>query len=408
MRGLVVPEPTEDFTADPVELFFDLAFVFAFSQIVGLLLYDPTWSTVGDAAIVFLLLWLPWSQFAWSANAVPGNSRTVRVLFLVATAASVPMAASIQTAFHQSGALFAVPLAVIFLTALAMLVLGLDNASAEYRSALLYSAPNIVAMAVIVAGGFIDGDGRRIAWIVGILVFIAATIQAGGGNWIIRAGHFAERHGLIIIVALGEVIVALGNAVVIPLESDGGFAAESVVALVAAGVFAGLLWWAYFDRVQPAFEHRAEETPPAERGRFARDVYSYAHAPIVAGIILSAVAMEEMALHPTDPLPAAFRTMGAVGILLYFGGVGIGVYRAFGAIARERLLAVLVICTLMAVGSGPDAVVLLVAIDAILLVTLVVEHLRIEGPRARAVNGGAHDPRNHDHRRQTDHDHSPG
>jgi low temperature requirement protein LtrA len=405
MRGLVVPEPTEDFTADPVELFFDLAFVFAFSQLVGLLLYDPTWSTVGDATIVFLLLWLPWSQFAWSANAVPGNSRTVRVLFLVATAASVPMAASVQTAFDKSGALFAIPLAVIFLTALAMLVLGLDNATAEYRSALLYAAPNIVAMAVIVGGGFIDGDGRRIAWIVGILVFVAATIQAGGGQWIIRAGHFAERHGLIIIIALGEVIVALGNAVVVPLESDEGIAAESVVALVAAGIFAGLLWWAYFDRVQPAFEHRAEETPAADRGRYARDVYSYAHAPIVAGIILSAVALEEMALHPTDPLPAAFRTMGAIGILLYFGGVGIGVYRAFGAVARERLLAVVVIAALMAVGGRPDAVVLLVGIDAILLLTLVVEHLRIEGPRAALASG--HDPRNHDHRRPTDHDHSP-
>jgi low temperature requirement protein LtrA len=382
--------------------------VFAFSQLVGLLLYDPSWATVGDATIVFLMLWLPWSQFAWSANAVPGNSRTVRLLFLVATAASVPMAASVQTAFDQSGVLFAVPLAVIFLTALAMLVMGLDNASAEYRSALVYSAPNIVAMTIIVAGGFIDGDGRRIAWIAGILIFIAATIQAGGGQWIIRAGHFAERHGLIIIIALGEVIVALGNAVVVPLESDGGVAAESVVALVAAGAFAGLLWWAYFDRVQPAFEHRAEETPSADRGRFARDVYSYAHAPIVAGIILSAVAMEEMALHPTDPLPAAFRVMGAAGILLYFGGVGIGVYRSFGAIAGERLVAVLAIAVLMAFGGQPDAVVLLIAIDVILLVTLVVEHQRIEGPRADGGDPSRHDPRNHDHRRQTDHDHSAG
>jgi low temperature requirement protein LtrA len=392
MRGLIVPEATEDFTADPVELFFDLAFVFAFSQIVGLLLYDPTWATVGDATIIFLLLWLPWSQFAWSANAVPGNARPVRVLFLVATAASVPMAASIQTAFDQSGALFAIPLAIIFLSALAMLVSGLDNATAEYRSALRYSAPNIVAMTVIVAGGFIDGDGRRIAWIVGILVFVAATVQAGGGQWIIRAGHFAERHGLIIIVALGEVIVALGNAVAIPLEADGGFPATSVVALVAAGAFAGLLWWSYFDRVQPAFEHRAEQLQPAERGRFARDVYSYAHAPIVAGIILSAVAMEEMALHPTDPLPAAFRAMGAAGLLLYFGGVGIGVYRSFGVVARERLVAVALIGVLMLVGSDLDGVVLLLAIDVIVMAALVLEHLRIErdpaGARSSADDGG--------------------
>lgn len=384
MRGLIVPEASEDFTADPVELFFDLAFVFAFSQIVGLLLYDPSWATVRDATIVFLLLWLPWSQFAWSANAVPGNSRTVRVLFLIATAASVPMAASIQTAFEQSGALFAIPLAVIFLTALSMMVLGLDSATEAYRSALRYSGPNIIAMTIIVAGGFIDGDGRRIAWIAGILVFIYATIQAGSGEWIIRAGHFAERHGLIIIVALGEVIVALGNAVAIPLEDDGGITTASVVALVAAGIFAGLLWWAYFDRVQPAFEHRAEGTVATDRGRFARDVYSYAHAPIVAGIILSAVALEEMALHPSDPLPAAFRAMGAAGILLFLGGVGVGVYRSFAVIARERIVAVAVIGLLFLTGSDIDGLVLLILIDAILLVTLLFEHLRIEGPSSRS------------------------
>ena len=384
MRGLVVPEASKDFTADPVELFFDLAFVFAFSQIVDMLLYDPSWVTVGDATIVFLLLWLPWSQFAWSANAVPGNSRTVRVLFLVATAASMPMAASIKTAFEQSGALFAIPLAVIFLTALAMLVVGLDSATEAYRSAFRYSAPNIVAMTIIVAGGFIDGDGRRIAWIAGILVFIYATIQAGSGEWIVRAGHFAERHGLIIIVALGEVIVALGNAVAIPLDDEVGIAAGSVVALVAAGIFAGLLWWAYFDRVQPAFEHRAEETPAADRGRLARDVYSYSHAPIVAGIILSAVAMEVMALFPSDPLPPAFRAMSAAGILLYFGGVGIGVYRSFAVIARERIVAVALIGLLMLTGSGIAGLVLLILVNAILLVTLIFEYLRIEGSSSRA------------------------
>ena len=399
MRGLVVPEASEDFAADPVELFFDLAFVFAFSQIVGLLISTPTWDTVGKAGLIFLLLWLPWTQFAWSANAVPGNSRVVRVLLLVATAASVPMAASVETAFDQSGPLFAIPLAVIFLMAIALMIVGLPNDSQVYGSAIRYAAPTLVAMAVIVLGGFLDGDARVGAWIVGVVIVIYSTIRAGGSEWIIRSGHFAERHALILIVALGEVIVAIGNSVVIPLDDDGGFPAQAVVALVAAGVFAGLLWWAYFDRVQPAFEHRTEETPPAERGRFARDIYTYAHAPIVAGVILSAVAMEEMTLHPTDPLPAAFRAMGAAGILLYFGGVGIGVYRSFATIARERFVAVGVIIVLMGVGDDIDGVVLIVGIDLILLATLIFEHRRIEGspskPGDASVHGAsAHSPSN--------------
>ena len=385
MRGLVVPDSSEDFAADPVELFFDLAFVFAFSQLVGLLLDSPTWNGVGQAALIFLMLWLPWTQFTWSANAVPGNSRVVRVLFLVATAASVPMVASVQTAFDSSGALFAVPLAVIFLTALALMVVGLPNDSQVYQSALRYGGPNLVAMSVIVIGGFLDGDTRVMAWMLGVAIVFYATLRAGGSEWILRSQHFAERHALILIVALGEVIVALGNSVVVPLDNAGGFPAESVVALVAAGAFAGLLWWAYFDRVQPAFEHRTEQTPPSDRGRFARDLYTYAHAPIVAGVILSAVAMEEMALHPNDPLPTAYRAMGAAGILCYFGGIGIGVWRAFGVIARERLAAVLLIAGLMVAARNVDGVVLLVGLVIILLAALIAEHLRIEGRHQREL-----------------------
>ena len=385
MRGLELPERTEDFTADPVELFFDLAYVFAFSQLVALLLDDPTWNGVGEATLLFLLLWLPWSQFTWSANAVPGNQRSVRVLFLVATAASVPMAAAVGTAFGNGGGgvLFAVPLAVIFLTAIAMLVSGLPADGDEFRSAVRYAWPNLLAMAVIVVGGFLPGDARVVAWITGIALFVYATVKSGSGSWIIRSGHFAERHGLIVIVAMGEVIVALGYAVVV--ELDDGFdaaAAGGVLALASAGAFAGLLWWSYFDRVGPALEHRAGSTPTAERGRYARDVYSYAHAPIVAGVILTAVAFEQMAVHPDEPTPAEFRAMAVVGIALFFGGISVAVYRAFTAVAKERLVAIGAVAILMVVAGDVNGVWLIVLIDAIVFTMLAAEHLRIEGRSA--------------------------
>ena len=97
MKGIDLPEKTEDFTADPVELFFDLAFVFAFSQLVSRLVYDPDWSGVGETALLFWLIWLPWSQFTWAANAVSGNGRPVRVFFLIATAASIGDSSAIIT-----------------------------------------------------------------------------------------------------------------------------------------------------------------------------------------------------------------------------------------------------------------------------------------------------------------------
>lgn len=396
MRGLEIPEQGQDFSVDPVELFFDLAYVFAFSQLVGLLLGNPTWDGLGDALLIFLLLWLPWSQFTWAANAVPGNQRSVRILFLIATAASVPMAAAVTTALGAGGALFAIPLAIIFLTALGMMVLGLDSESAEFRSAVRYAGPNVIAMATIVVGGFVGGSARVTLWIIGIAIFLFATWQAGDGSWIIRSGHFAERHGLIIIIAMGEVIVALGNSVVKELNVGlDGVASGGVIALVAAGAFAGLLFWSYFDRVGPAFEHRSEREPPATRGRFARDVYSYIHALIVAGVLLAAVGFEDMALHPDEPTPAAFRLITAAGFALFFGGIAAGVYRSFHQLAKERLVAIAAVAALMVAGADLHGVWLIVLIDVIVLATLAVEHLRIEGsPRKAAapLDGASQEP----------------
>ena len=120
MRGIVVPEPTEDFTADPVELFFDLAFVFAFSQLVYHLVHHPTWEGAAEAWLLFAMLWMAWSTFTWAANAVSGNGRTVRLIFLVATAATMPAAASITTAYEGGGPAFAISVTVILAMALAI------------------------------------------------------------------------------------------------------------------------------------------------------------------------------------------------------------------------------------------------------------------------------------------------
>lgn len=380
MRGIVVPDREEDFAADQVELFFDLAFVFAFSQLVGSLIADPTWNGVGRQALLFGLLWLPWTQFTWSANAVSGNGRPVRLLFLVATAISVPMAAAVGTALDAGGTVFAVSLSVILLLALAMMTLSLDRTTSEFASAVRYAIPNVIAAAVLIAGSFVDGGGRIAIWIGALGIVTAATIAAGSGDWLIRPGHFAERHGLIIIIALGEVIVAIGIPVVKSLEDGAGIPGSTIVALVSAGAFAGLLWWAYFDRPQPAIEHFLEQLPPSARGRFVRDVYTYAHAPLVAGIVLSAAALEEITLHPGDPLPLAFRMMLFAGLALTVVGVAASIARTFRVLARERIVAVALLLVLVSVSGSWDGVILLIAVDLVLFGTLVAEHIRIEHP----------------------------
>ena len=394
MRGIVVPERTEDFTADPVELFFDLGYVLAFSQLVGHLVHHPDWAGVGEVALLFWLLWLPWQQFTWSANAVSGNGRVVRLLFLVGAATSIPMAASVSTAFDDGGPVFAVSLAIIQLLALGTLGLVANESDEVRRTIVRWGILTSVAIAVLVVGAFLDDGARLAAWLLSTAVIVVAMADAGRGEWIIRTGHFAERHGLILIIALGEVIVAIGAPVVETLEDGGGLPAATVVALAGAGAFAGILWWAYFDRPGPALEHRAEaiEDVGNQRGRYARDVYAGAHAPLVASIILAAAGLEEIALHPDEPVPTAFLVMLGGGLALGVAGIAAAVWRAFGVLARERIVGAVVIAALLTALRDVDGALLVVAVDVVLIVALVFEHLRVERPYRDERNPSASQP----------------
>ena len=379
MKGIEVPERSEDFTADPVELFFDLAYVFAFSQLVVHVVHHPTWSGVGEAALLFWLMWLPWSQFTWAANAVSGNGRPMRAVFLVGTVVSVPMAASVTTAFDEGGPIFAVSLASIVALGMATLMLTLTTTPEMSNSVLQWVVPGALGMGVVVIGGFVDGSARVWTWLAATGVMIIAMAVSGRNEWIVRTGHFAERHGLIVIIALGEIIVAIGVPVVAALEDTAGLPGTTALALVGAGAFAGLTWWSYFDRAAPAIEHRGEHlTDALERGRFVRDVYTGSHAPLVAGVILAASALEEIALHPEDHVEDAFRWILFGGLALVTAGISIGIWRSYRVIPRERAVALAVTAAVIAGSSSWDGWVVILAIDAIIAATLVAEHVRIE------------------------------
>ena len=379
MKGITLPERTEDFTADPVELFFDLAYVIAFSQLVGVLVHEPTWEGVGKVGLLFGLLWLPWQQLTWTANAISGNGRGVRAIFLVATAVSVPMAASTATAFEDGGLPFAITLATIMGLGFAMQSLSAERGTGFRQAVVRWITPNVVAVIVLLVGATVDGNARIALWLLAMLIVVGAMVLAGGGEWVIRAGHFAERHGLIVIIALGEVIVAIGLPVFAALDAEEGIPGRTIIALAASGVFAGLTWWGYFDRPGPALEHRAEAIPATERGRYARDVYTWAHAPIVIGIILSAAALEEITLHPTDALALPFRAMLIGGLALLVCGIVLAIRRAFGVVPKERIVFGVVIAALLLLAADWDGIVLLVLVDLAMFATLVIEHRRVEG-----------------------------
>ncbi len=385
MRGLQVPERTEDFTADPVELFFDLAFVFAFSHLVSHLVHHPTWSGSAEAGLLFLILWLAWSTFTWAANAVQGNAREVRAVFLVATAASVPIGASVTTAFGSGGGTFAIGMSIIVAMGIGLQVWAYaDNpeSSEEFASVVRYGLPNAAAVVLLLIGAFLDDGPRKVFWVLFVLVVLAGIVGARFGDWIVRPGHFAERHGLIVIIALGEIVVAIGISVVNSLTEADGLPRETLVALSAAGVMAGLMWWGYFDRVLPSMGHRGESLEGRDRSRFVADVYTGFHVLIVGGIIATAAAAEEILLHPKDEVHTEFLVMFVVGLGLFFGGAVLCALRAYRAIAKERLLAMVAIAAIAYLGRSWDGVTLLIVIDVVLFATLVAEHIRIESPTA--------------------------
>ncbi len=378
MRNIPIPSREEDFTADPAELFFDLSFVFAFSRLVFHLVHHPTPEGFGEFVLLFTLIWIAWSNFTWSANGVAGNSRFVRAVFMLATAISLPMAASLEDPFGNGSIVFAVTVSAILtmpiLTSAALLI------DAEVRTSwkryLLFTFAGIV---LLLAGGFAEDGWQLGLWIAAAAVLIFNTVDAGGGDWLVRPGHFAERHGLIVIIALGEVVVAIGAPVVAKLADGEPLDGYLVAALTASGLLAGILWWSYFDRPLPALEHRHQQLTDAnESSRFARDVYTYNHFFIVGAILVAAAALEEIMLHPTDPLPSAFRWMLFAGISMYLLGVVMSIVRAYTNLAVERLGAVAALAVLIALTESLDGVWLLIAVDALLLVILAIEHYRVE------------------------------
>jgi len=336
-RAIVSPEGQN---ATFVELFFDLVFVFGVTQLVGLLHHDLSWAGAGRAVLVFWMVWWAWTQFTWALNAADTTHPAIELGTLVATAIAFFMAIAVPSAFDAGkGLWFAVPYVGVRVVGLTMYAAVVSEHEGMRQAVRGFAALSVGGLATALVGGRLGGEAQLYLWGVTIFLdFVAATVAANGEAWTIHAEHFAERHGLIVIIALGESLIVAAAALT-EVRTFGW--TVLIVGILSVAIACGL-WWTYFPLAKPELEHALGAAPEAERGSLARDAFSFAHFPMLCGVIAYAVGLEEALAHPADPLPDSARLAVALGLLLFVGGTALAMWRATcGAPVRRMAVSVL-------------------------------------------------------------------
>ncbi len=376
----LVGEPTaaeEERKTSYIELFFDLVFVFAFTQVTALILEDTSVQGFMRAALILAMVWWAWSAYAWMTNAIDIENTVTRLIIFTAMAAGFFMALAVPDAFQDEAAWFAVAYFVVRVLNTTLYAWGVRGVPGQLRAVAQLAPWFLVAAVVALIGGFVDPDYRSWIWLASLVIDVVGTLTVARADWGVSPSHFAERFALIVIIALGESIVAIGIGTS-ALERDTTYALSVVVAF--AGVAA--LWWAYFDFTAVAAERALRRASPAARGPLARDVFTYFHYPVVFGIILYAVAAKKTLEHPLDPLSEAGRWALGLGIAIFLCGFALMRFRVVRRIAWERLAAAALAVALAVALDGLDAIVTLGIVIVVLLLSVAFETARLREFRA--------------------------
>ena len=355
----------------PLELFFDLVFVLAITQCTALMAEHPTWGGLGRGLVVLGLLWWSWVGYAWLTSVVDPDEGGVRLVMFAAMAGLLVTSLCVPDAFGDLGLLFAVAYGWVRAAHIALFVLASRDDPGLRHSVIGLAASTALGVAILVVGAQFSGNARLAVWAAALVFDMAGPLVIDPSGWRLVPGHFAERHGLIIIVALGESIVAIG------VGAEAGVDAGVVAAAVLGMAVACAIWWFYFDVSSLLARQRLAALESVEvRNRLARDAYSYLHLPMVAAIVLVALGIE-MTLHDVDA-PLAWEPATAL-----VGGSALGLLahvafklRSTGMFSVQRLLAALVLVALIPVAAEVDALVTMGGLAFILWGLIVYESVR--------------------------------
>ena len=335
------PSIEREHPVTPLELFFDLVFVFGFTQVSTVWWDNPTWSGLGHGLLILAALWWAWAAYAWLTNTVDPEVGAVWGAMLVAMGAMFVAALAVPDAFGSHGVVFGVAFLIVNVMHLTLYALA-ARGDPDLLRAILRVAPSALAgAALILAAGFAHGGLKPVLWLAAVMIGFFGPLLTGMSGWRVQPAHFVERHGLIVIIAIGESLIAIGLG-----ERRSGLTTGVIVAAVLGFVVATSFWLAYFDFFPIRARQLLTERSGVQRVALARDVYTYLHLPMVAGIVLFAFAMRTTLAHVGDEL-ATIPALGLCGgpALYLFAYVALRV-RVARTLGRGRLIAA-VACALL-------------------------------------------------------------
>jgi len=368
----------EEERVTPLELFFDLVFVLAVTQCTALMAHQPTWEGLAKGMLVLGVLWWAWTGYAWLTSVVDPEEGAVRIVIFAAMAAFLIVSLCVPEAFDDLALAFALAYGAVRAAHIALFVLASRDDAALRQSVTGLGVSTAIGVGLLVGASFLDGLAQGGLWALALLLDMGGPFIFGSEGWKLVPGHFAERHGLIIIIALGESIVAIGVGA--PAGLGVGVAAAAVVGIALAAA----LWWIYFDVVALVATRRlSRATEGRERNEMARDSYSYLHFPMVAGIVLVALGVKKTLGKVGDPLDTvpAFALLGGVAFYL-LGHVAFRL-RNVRTLNRQRLGLALMLFALLPVAVEVPALVTLAIVTALLCAMITYETISYGEARDR-------------------------
>jgi low temperature requirement protein LtrA len=362
----------------PLELFFDLVFVLALTQCTALMAADPTWTGLARGLLVLGVLWWSWVGYAWLTSVVDPEEGAVRLSMFGAMAALLVAALCVPGAFGDEALLFACAYGVVRAGQIALFLLASRDDRGLRSSVVGLAGSSAIGVGLLLAASGTDGFLQGALWALALALDMGGPYFFGSEGWKLVPGHFAERHGLIVIIALGESIVAIG------VGAERGVDAGVVVAATLGVAVAAALWWLYFDVVALVAQRRlARATVGREQNEMARDSYSYLHFPMVAGIVLLALGLKKTLGDVGESLgtvPAAAMLGGAAVYLLAHVAFRL---RNVRTLNRRRLVCAVLLLALIPVAAELPALATLGILTGVLVALIAYEALRFAEARDR-------------------------